>query len=80
MKELSTNSNCNSGAGGIAGSFIVRSNEAPRYMTAVWISIGSHLLIIVVVAAFSVFFFFTNRMATQGKKTIEGVAGFRYTI
>ena len=31
---------CN-GAGGIAGSFIVRQNEAPRYRTAVWVSIGS---------------------------------------
>ncbi|KAK5013920.1 hypothetical protein LTR60_003617 [Cryomyces antarcticus] len=28
------------GAGGIAGSFIVRQNEAPRYFTAVWVSIG----------------------------------------
>jgi MFS family permease len=30
---------CN-GAGGIAGSFIVRQPEAPRYMTAIWVSIG----------------------------------------
>ena len=30
---------CN-GAGGIAGSFIVRQQEAPRYMTAIWVSIG----------------------------------------
>ena len=30
---------CN-GAGGIAGSFIVRQPEAPRYVTAVWVSIG----------------------------------------
>lgn len=30
---------CN-GAGGIAGSFIVRRQEAPRYGTAVWVSIG----------------------------------------
>jgi len=30
---------CN-GAGGIAGSFIFRQNEAPRYMTAIWIAIG----------------------------------------
>jgi hypothetical protein len=28
------------GLGGIAGSFIVRSSEAPRYGTAVWVSIG----------------------------------------
>ncbi|OJD24706.1 hypothetical protein ACJ73_03936, partial [Blastomyces percursus] len=30
---------CN-GLGGIAGSFIVRSSEAPTYGTAVWVSIG----------------------------------------
>jgi len=30
---------CN-GLGGIAGSFIVRQDEAPRYMTAIWVSIG----------------------------------------
>jgi hypothetical protein len=30
---------CN-GAGGIAGSFIVRNQEAPKYGTAVWVSIG----------------------------------------
>lgn len=28
------------GLGGIAGSFIVRQNEAPRYITAIWVSIG----------------------------------------
>ncbi|KAL8946241.1 MAG: hypothetical protein Q9222_007340 [Ikaeria aurantiellina] len=30
---------CN-GLGGVAGSFIVRQTEAPRYLTAVWVSIG----------------------------------------
>lgn len=30
---------CN-GLGGIAGSFIVRHQEAPTYTTAVWVSIG----------------------------------------
>lgn len=30
---------CN-GLGGVAGSFIVRQNEAPRYPTAIWVSIG----------------------------------------
>ena len=28
------------GLGGVAGSFIVRQNEAPQYLTAIWISIG----------------------------------------
>jgi hypothetical protein len=30
---------CN-GLGGVAGSYIVRSQEAPHYQTAVWVSIG----------------------------------------
>ena len=30
---------CN-GLGGVAGSFIVRQNEAPRYFTAIWVSMG----------------------------------------
>lgn len=30
---------CN-GLGGIAGSFIVREQEAPQYQTAVWVCIG----------------------------------------
>ncbi|KAI1075457.1 putative MFS transporter [Whalleya microplaca] len=67
------------GAGGIAGSFIVRSQEAPHYMTAVWVSIGSHILIIGMVAAFSVYFFLANKRAALGKTIIEGVEGFRYT-
>ncbi|KAI8956618.1 putative MFS transporter [Daldinia sp. FL1419] len=67
------------GAGGIAGSFIVRSQEAPHYMTAVWVSIGSHILIIAIVGAFSAYFFFANKLAAQGKILIEGVEGFRYT-
>ncbi|KAI1469280.1 putative MFS transporter [Daldinia caldariorum] len=67
------------GAGGIAGSFIVRSQEAPHYTTAVWVSIGSHIIIIAIVGAFSAYFFFANRLATRGKILIEGVEGFKYT-
>ncbi|CAJ2509752.1 Uu.00g056520.m01.CDS01 [Anthostomella pinea] len=67
------------GAGGIAGSFIVRSQEAPRYMTAVWVSIGSHILIIGIVALFSVYFRIANRRAARGGIVLEGIAGFRYT-
>ena len=28
------------GLGGVAGSFLFRNNEAPRYITAIWVSIG----------------------------------------
>ncbi|KAF2200166.1 MFS general substrate transporter, partial [Delitschia confertaspora ATCC 74209] len=69
---------CN-GAGGIAGSFIVRQMEAPRYMTAIWVSIGSHILIIGFVACFSLYFYLANQRQKRGRKVIEGTEGFRFT-
>ncbi|CAI6332109.1 unnamed protein product [Periconia digitata] len=67
------------GAGGIAGSFIVRQPEAPNYMTAIWVSIASHLMIIGCIAIFTIYFYTANRRQSKGKKIIEGTAGFRFT-
>lgn len=67
------------GAGGIAGSFIVRQQEAPRYATAVWISIGSHVLIAAFVAVFTAWFWFANRRQRAGKMVLEATEGFRYS-
>jgi hypothetical protein len=67
------------GAGGIAGAYIVRYNEAPKYPTAVWASIGSHIVIIGWVAVFSTYFFMANKRQRAGKAIIEGTEGFRFT-
>lgn len=56
---------CN-GLGGIAGSFIVRQKEASRHVTAIWVSIGSRIVIIGIVAAFSMYFWYANK--TQRRK------------
>ena len=69
---------CN-GLGGIAGSYIVRQTEAPRYMTAIWTSIGSHVLMIIVVGTCTLLFWMANRRKRKGKGVIENVEGFRYT-
>lgn len=70
---------CN-GLGGIAGSYIVRAPEAPQYLTAIWVSIGSHLLMISLVLVCTLAFWTANRRArTKGKSLIEGIEGFRYT-
>jgi len=69
---------CN-GAGGIAGSFIVRADEAPRYMTAIWVSVGSHLVIIGIVGIFSVWFWVANGRMRSGKTLLEETPGFAYT-
>ncbi|KXX80405.1 High-affinity nicotinic acid transporter [Madurella mycetomatis] len=83
------------GAGGIAGSYIVRRFEAPYYATAVWVSIGyvrrseyartranrrrSHILMISVVAALSVYFYFANRTQSHRSRVLENTEGFRFT-
>lgn len=59
------------GAGGIAGAYIVRQQEAPRYITAVWVSVGSHIVMILCVALFSAYFFSANRKQAKGIKTLE---------
>lgn len=68
------------GAGGIAGSFIVRQTEAPHYWTAIWISIGSHILIIGLIAVFTAWFFIANKRQRAGKALLERTDGFRYTF
>ncbi|KAF2186948.1 MFS general substrate transporter [Zopfia rhizophila CBS 207.26] len=66
-------------ANNIVGHFIIRQPEAPRYMTAIWISIGSQILIIGCVACFPLYFYLANQRQRNGKKVIEGTEGFRFT-
>lgn len=72
-----TVSGCNA-LGGIAGSYIFKSSEAPWYPTAIWISIGSHILMIAIVVVCGLLFWRANRRARRGQVLIEGVVGFRY--
>jgi hypothetical protein len=44
------------GLGGITGSYMVRQKEAPRSMTAICISVGSHALIIVLAGTCTLLF------------------------
>lgn len=67
------------GAGGIAGSYIVRQQESPRYMTAIWVSIGSHIMIIGVIGVFSWYFYVANKRQAKGKRLLESTEGFRFT-
>ncbi|KAK8175415.1 major facilitator superfamily domain-containing protein [Phyllosticta citrichinensis] len=78
-KRIFTSATCTAfnGAGGVAGSYIVRSQEAPNYMTAIWVSIGSHILMIGIVAALSVHFAFANRAQKEGRRVLENTASFK---
>ena len=68
------------GIGGIAGSLVFRSQDAPEYHPGIYAAIACNLLIIVVVALLSLYFRRCNRKADRGEMVIEGQVGFRYTI
>ncbi|KAL2837191.1 hypothetical protein BJY01DRAFT_221279 [Aspergillus pseudoustus] len=68
------------GVGGIAGSLVFRSQDAPQYIPGIWAAIASQLLLITIVCLLSVYFWASNRQADRGEKVIEGSAGFRYTL
>ncbi|KAK2740400.1 hypothetical protein FQN57_006140 [Myotisia sp. PD_48] len=64
------------GLGGISGSYIVRAHEAPHYTTAVWVSIGSQVMMLAVVAIFTIHFYKYNSKQQRGLKILEKVVSF----
>ena len=70
------------GAGGTVGAFIGFQNnsEAPRYLTAIWVVIGSQIIMIGLVSVFSGWFWRANTLQGKGHKIIEETPGFRYTL
>jgi len=68
------------GIGGIIGSLIFRSQDAPQYHPGLWGCIASQLVVIVVVGLLSIKFHLANKRADRGELIIEGIEGFRYTL
>ncbi|KAL2023726.1 hypothetical protein VTK56DRAFT_1440 [Thermocarpiscus australiensis] len=73
------------GIGGIAGSLVFRSQDAPQYRPGLYACIATTLLNLILVTALSIYFYFLNRQADRGEKELECDAddnyepGFRYT-
>lgn len=68
------------GIGGIAGSLVFRTQDAPNYRPGIYAAIACNCLIILLVGLLSLHFARSNRKADKGEKVIEGQVGFRYTI
>ncbi|CBF71440.1 hypothetical protein AN6778.2 [Aspergillus nidulans FGSC A4] len=68
------------GIGGIAGSLVFRSQDAPEYIPGIWAVIACQLCLLIVVGALSLYFWICNRKADRGEKIIEGSPDFRYTL
>ena len=66
-------------AGGICGSSIFRSEDAPQYIPGMWTTISLLLLHCAITFSLSMYFKKQNRLADEGKKPVlEKVEGFRY--
>ncbi|CAH0043361.1 unnamed protein product [Clonostachys solani] len=66
-------------AGGIAGSTMFRSQDAPLYLPGMWSTIALQICYSIAVFSMSMYLKKQNRLADQGiKPVLEGVSGFRY--
>ena len=68
------------GIGGMFGSLVFRSQDAPTYRPDLYTCFIAAALTIVSVATTSMYMISQNKQQAQGRKVIEGIEGFRYTI
>lgn len=68
------------GIGGIIGSTVFRSQDAPAYRPGIYTTIIAAALIIVLTLTLDLKFWRANKRADAGGKPIEGLEGFRYTL
>ncbi|KAK5103428.1 hypothetical protein LTS08_002843 [Lithohypha guttulata] len=68
------------GIGGISGSLVFRSQDAPAYRPGIFAAIACNLLIILIVICNTIYFRAANKKVDRGEKVLEGLPGFKYTI
>lgn len=68
------------GVGGIAGSLIFRSQDAPGYVWGFVGTIVANCVVLVICAVLTFVFWTRNKKADRGELVIEGLDGFRYTL
>ncbi|KAH7237955.1 major facilitator superfamily domain-containing protein [Fusarium solani] len=68
------------GIGGIIGSTVFRSQDAPGYRPGIYAAMIASSLIILITLALDAKFFRANKRAAAGGKIIGGLEGFRYTL
>lgn len=66
--------------GGIAGSLVFRSQDAPNYRPGIYACIACEAFVILITLAMTFKFRRDNAKQAAGTKIIEGDANFRYTI
>ncbi|KAL8869584.1 MAG: hypothetical protein Q9174_004167 [Haloplaca sp. 1 TL-2023] len=65
--------------GGIVGSTVFRSADAPAYVPGLSVAMGSQVVILITVGILTFVFKSQNKKADRGEKVLEGLPEFRYT-
>jgi MFS family permease len=67
--------------GGIIASTTFREQDAPRYITGLWVTAGLQILILLILACTTFYFARQNRKVDRGELLeLEGQPGFKYTL
>lgn len=66
-------------SGGMTGSLVFRSQDAPNYHPGILTCLGLSCLTIVLVILLSIRFYYANRKVDRGELIIGKLAGFKYT-
>lgn len=68
--------------GGIMGSTVFRQQDAPRYVTGLWVTAGLQIFILLLLGGLSTYFYIMNKKFDAGtlKKPLEGQEGFKFTM
>ncbi|KAL3481380.1 major facilitator superfamily domain-containing protein [Aspergillus californicus] len=68
------------GTGGIVGSLVFRSQDAPMYLPGIYACLTANAIIIAVVTVLVVYFRIRNAQAENRLTVIEGLESFRYVL
>jgi hypothetical protein len=69
------------GLGGIIGSLVFRSQDAPRYYPGLYSGIVSQVIVLLIVGALTIKFIGDNKKVERGELRLEGSEdGFKYTL
>ncbi|KAJ5736213.1 uncharacterized protein N7483_001338 [Penicillium malachiteum] len=68
------------GTGGIVGSLVFRSQDAPKYLPGIYTCLTANGLIVAITTVTVVYFLMQNKLADKGLAIIERLPSFRYTL
>ncbi|PSR82402.1 phthalate transporter [Coniella lustricola] len=68
------------GVGGIAGSLVFRTQDAPKYLPGIETCLVANAVTIIVTTILVFYFCRQNKRADEGRIIIEGLSNFRYVI